>query len=256
MSYFFAAALYALFVWWFSTGAILLFERIPSAGPVPWRALGGSLLLSLGLLGLVHSVSDPSILGAYLAFTSAVFVWGWHEMVFLGGWLTGPRREACPANAHGWRRFWYATEVVLHHELALFATLWFLVALVWDQANQVGMWTFLVLWVMRVSAELNIFLGVRNVTKEFIPARLHYMTSYFRTRRYNPLMPVSLTLSLVALGVVLNCGLNASASSQAAAGAGLVGTMLALAALEHVFLMLPGPDVVLWRWALGKPGPV
>ena len=45
-----------------------------------------------------------------------------------------------------------------------------MVALTWGGANQVGTWTFLVLWVMRLSAKLNVFLGVPNLT-ERVPAR-------------------------------------------------------------------------------------
>lgn len=46
--------------------------------------------------------------------------------------------------------------------------------------NQVAAQTWLVLWVMRLSAKLNIFLGVKNFYEPFLPASLHYLLSYFR----------------------------------------------------------------------------
>jgi hypothetical protein len=36
-------------------------------------------------------------------------------------------------------------------------------------------------------------------------------------------------------------------------GAVLVGTMLALAILEHLMLVLPLDTTALWRWAIRKP---
>ena len=76
-------------------------------------------------------------------------IWGWHEMSFLLGFVTGSRREACAGGCRGWRHFWHATQAILHHELAIAATAVVMVALTWGGANQVGLWTFLVLWVMR-----------------------------------------------------------------------------------------------------------
>jgi putative photosynthetic complex assembly protein 2 len=43
------------------------------------------------------------------------------------------------------------------------------------QPNQVGTGTFAVLWVMRISAKLNLFLGVRNLSEELLPPHLAYL---------------------------------------------------------------------------------
>ncbi len=240
------ATLFALFAWWFGTGAVLLMDRLSPRGLKAGLAAAAALV-GLSVYGLFATAQDPSTVGAYLAFTCALVVWGGHELAFLNGWVTGPRRGTCPPGAKGWKRFWYATEVVLHHELALLATVGIVAYLTWGGVNQVGTWTFVVLWVMRISAKLNIYLGVRNLTEEFIPAHLAYMKSYFRKAHYNPLMPISL---IGAIGVVvLLARATAGAPAPEAAGAALVGTMLGLAALEHAFLMLPVPDALLWKWA-------
>jgi putative photosynthetic complex assembly protein 2 len=58
--------------------------------------------------------------GAYCAFTCALLVWGWHELSFLTGWITGPRRA--PARpARGLARFVQAVQAILWHELAILA---------------------------------------------------------------------------------------------------------------------------------------
>ena len=50
---------------------------------------------------------------------------------------------------------------------------------------------------MRESAKLNLFLGVRNLSEEFLPAHLAYLQSYFRRRSMNMLFPFSVTVSTV-----------------------------------------------------------
>ena len=47
----------------------------------------------------------------------------------------------------GWQRVRYATQTILYHELALLAAAPRSSSLTWNGANQVGLWTFAVLWV-------------------------------------------------------------------------------------------------------------
>lgn len=249
MSTWLPATLFALFAWWFGTGAILYVDRLPPR-TFRWSFLSATLLVTVALHGLVRSSSDDSAFGAYLAFSCALVMWGWHELMFLMGWVTGPRKAACPPAARGWHRFWLATEVVLHHELALAATVGLVVALTWGGSNQVGTLTFVVLWVMRISAKLNIFLGVRNLTEDFIPHHLAYMKSYFRRAHINPLMPISLAGATGFTWLLVRSGIAEGASTHAVAGAALVATMLGLAGLEHLLLMVPVPDALLWKWAM------
>jgi putative photosynthetic complex assembly protein 2 len=247
-------ALFVLGVWWLSTGIVL--------GMVWLRAsthrlsLGAVSALALaGLVGLAWSSQVATSAGAYLAFSSALAVWGWHELTFLLGVVTGPRKEPCPPDARGWRRFALATATVIHHELAMALTLVGVIAITWGAPNQVGAWTFLVMWIMRLSAKFNVFLGVRNLSEEFIPDHLRYLPSYFRRARMNPLMPFSLILaSAVAVRLAAEA-LSLEATPFVLVGRTLVATILALAVVEHVFLALPVPDALLWRWAI-RPRPV
>lgn len=243
------AALIVVAAWWSSTALVLRLVWLPRTTHGASVAVS-SVLASAALYGVWWSSRIESVGAAYLAFAFALVVWAWHELTFLLGLVTGPRRLACPADARGWRRFWLATATVIHHELALAATMLALVALTWGGGNQVATWTYGVLWVMRLSAKLNVFLGVRNVTEEFVPERMRYLISYFRRARMNPLMPLSLgaaALTVIALGA---SAASAGASPFVATSHALVATILALALLEHLFLALPAPDALLWRWVL------
>lgn len=244
------ALAFALLAWWFGTGAILYLHRLPTRTHAS-SGVGLTGLAGLAFVGLILSARSSSVGAAYLAFASALVVWAWHELVFLFGWLTGPRKLPCPEGIREARRFRFATEVVLHHELALAATALLIVGLTWSGPNQVGTWTFAVLWLMRISAKLNVYLGVRNLTEEFIPKHLQYMKSYFRVRRrLNHLMPLSVGLALSGLGWLVWRYHGPSVTEAERVGAMLVGTLLALAALEHLFLVLPVPDKRLWMWAM------
>lgn len=244
-------ALFAVFVWWVGTGAILYLDGLPRGHF--WAIVTGATGLTVfALWSLARSCHDTSAAGAYIAFTCSVVVWGWNELIFLMGYLTGPRKLPCPPEVRGWRRFWYATLTVIHHELALLVTLLLVVGLTHGGANQVGTWTFMVLWLMRLSAKFNVFLGVRNLTEEFIPDHLRYLLSHVRRAPWNPLMPLSLLVSVSVLCWLGSRTLAPGASDFTVASGSLLATLLALAVLEHVFLVVPVPDAVLWRWALGS----
>ena len=140
--------------------------------------------------------------------------------------------------------------MILWHELWLLLSLSLLAALTWNQPNQVGLWTFAVLWCMRASAKLNLFLGVRNLGLEFLPRHLSYLQHYFRKASMNLLMPISVTLSTVVVVWLVREAMTAEPSSATAIGRLLVATMLAMGVLEHWMLVLPMNPSTLWRWAL------
>ncbi len=79
-------------------------------------------------------------------------------------------------------------------------------AVTWGGVNQTGMWTFLVLWIMRQSAKLNIFLGARNLNESFLPAHLKYLQTYFTRKAMNPLFPFSVLLSSLVAWWPGGCG--------------------------------------------------
>jgi putative photosynthetic complex assembly protein 2 len=240
-------ALYALFVWWFGTGAILLLDRLPR--PSRRASLLGATVLALCALGVMHLTAETRTVGAALAaFTAAIVLWGWHEMAFLSGLLTGPNRKPLPVGATGWRRFRLAALTLIHHEIALALTAAGLILWLGDAANPVALCTFLLLWILRLSAKLNLFLGAPNVAEDFLPDDLRYMQTYFARRALNPLFPISVTAgtAFVVWGVAQGSAPGADAFT--AAGWALAGALTALGVLEHWFMALPVREAALWRW--------
>jgi putative photosynthetic complex assembly protein 2 len=246
--------LFTVFIWWFSTGLVLLLDNLPNT-TFRWSVLVSSVLALGALVGLAHTAGQTSVASVYCAFTCALLVWGWHELTFLTGWLTGPRRRAATPGVEGWRRFVEAVAAILWHELGIIVSGLVILAITWGAPNQVGNWTFLVLWAMRASAKLNLFYGVRNLSEEFLPAHLSYMGSYFRRRPMNLLFPFAMVGASAVLALVLMRVFDPAAGVASQTGLILVATMLAMGIVEHWLLVLPLQSTALWRWAMRQRGP-
>ncbi len=243
------AVLFALFVWWFSTGVVLYIVGLPRR-TYGWSMLAATGVLAFALAGVAATANDASAAGAYCAFTCALLVWAWHEMAFLTGYVTGPRPERCPPGSTGWKRFSYASQTLLYHELGILLTAVALFALTYGAPNQIGVWTFLLLWLMRLSAKLNVFFGVPNLSEEFLPDGLGFLKSYFAKRPMNLFFPVSITVSTIVTVLLVQPALGPDATEFEIAGFTLVATLMALAVLEHWLLVLPLPAAALWGWGL------
>lgn len=243
------AVLYALFLWWFSTGVILYLDGLPRR-TFRWSLFGATAVLVLSFFALARSSMDTSGAGAYVAFTSGVLIWGWQEISFLMGFVTGPRKEPCPEGCRGPLHVGHAIGTILYHELAIVAAAIAVVTLTWNAPNQVGTWTFMVLWSMRVSAKLNVFLGVPNLTEEFLPEHLQYLKRYFTKKPMNLLFPISVTASTVVTVLLVQNAMAANASAFETPGFTFLATLMALAVLEHWFLVVPLPTAAVWGWGL------
>jgi putative photosynthetic complex assembly protein 2 len=243
------AVLYAIFLWWFSTGAILWLDRRPR-NTYALSLVGGSMVGAAAIFGLVHTMTQTSPRAAVIAFTSALGVWGWHELSFLTGFISGPRKTSCPPGATGWRRFVLASSTLIYHEIALILTGGVLWAILHTQPNKVGLWTFGVLLVSRLSSKFNLFLGVPNFSTEFFPDHLRYLTSYLRKGPINALFPVSIAAGCALAWAEAAPALRPDATPFEVVGYSLVLALTALALIEHAFMVLPLHDAALWRWAL------
>ena len=243
---------FALFLWWFSTGIILMLDGLPRTA-TRW-SLGIATLIAFGALWGIHRTAQiDTATAAYTGFVGALLVWGWQELAFLTGRLTGPRRHACPHGCGGVRHFIHAVEAILYHELGIIVSGIAILMITYEAPNQTAAWTFLVLWIMRVSAKLNLFLGVRNSGEEFLPAHLAYLKSFFRTRPMNLLFPVSVTAATAATVLLVEGALDPYASPATATGLLLAAALLGLAILEHWMMMLPVRVSALWDWAMRAP---
>lgn len=243
-------SLFGLFAWWFATGLVLGIVGLGRA----WRPLiaAGCVAATVaGLAALVLTRNDVGLAGAYLAFAAALLVWGAQETAFLLGWITGPFRAACPPGLGLAARAGYATRAIIHHELALAASGLAIAAATFAGVNQTGPWTFALLFVLRLSAKLNVFLGVPNITEGFLPREVAHLKSFFARRPMNPLFPLSVTVATVAAVLLVDRAWSAE-DEAAAARATLLAALLGLGLLEHWFLVLPLPVEALWGFA-GRP---
>ena len=249
------ASLLALFVWWFSTGAILWVVKMadkqgPDAG---LRAtIWGLPMLVIGAFGFWWTLDMTSAAGAALAFLSALCLWGWIELAFLTGVVTGPNSYPLPEHTREWERFIRAWGTLAYHEMLLVGTLICLALISSGHANIFGVWTFAVLFFARLSAKLNLYLGVPKINVDFLPSALEHLATYFRIRPLNWLFPISVT----ALSFAIACWLERIYASQTEGqliGFTLLTALTALALLEHWVMVLPIPDEKLWRWMLPAP---
>lgn len=241
--------LFALALWWSATAVVMFLDGLPRA-TYRWTLLGATVIQLAALCGLWETRDDSSVLAAYIAFACAIVTWGWQEVFFLTGAITGSRRHACASDCAGWRHFGHGVQAIAHHEFSLFVAGAVLVAICWNAPNPFGLWTYLVLWGMRQSAKLNLFLGVRNLGVEFLPQHLRYLQSFFRRRGMNALFPWSVLAGAVLVGLLARRTLHPAASAFEEAGFALLTAIALLGLLEHVMLMLPIPADALWRLGL------
>jgi putative photosynthetic complex assembly protein 2 len=244
-----SAALFTLFVWWFSTGAILWLNRRGRA-TYAWSLAAAAVLGAASLFGVAATMKSATPESAVLAFSCALVLWGCHELSFLLGAVTGPSAEPCPSGAAGWRRFRLAASTLIYHEAALAATAAALAAVTVGQPNQVASWTFLTLAICRLSAQFNLFLGVPNFSAEFFPAHLRHLTTYLKKGPANPLFRICVAAGLGLAGFEAWRAFDPQAGAFQVTAFSLLFTLTGLAVLEHLFMVMPVPDAALWRWAL------
>jgi len=246
MYFWISPLIFTIFVWWFSTGLILKINSLPRRF---YRAIFAISIVTLVLAfwGLDISSQEATIAGAYCSFTCAIIIWGWQELAFLLGYITGSRRSDCPVNTGGLLRAWYAFQTINYHELTLLGLGVVLFFINLESINHTGFWTYIILWGMRQSTKVNIFLGVLNFNEAFLPQHLKYLITYFRRRAMNLLMPFSILASLLFLIPIWSRAAS-EASLYEMTSSALLGTLLALGLLEHLFLVLPFPNEWLWKW--------
>ncbi len=238
-----------LLIWFFATGLIAWADNRDRATFTTSLIVAGGVGIA-GLIAIFVSSQSTSAFSIYLAFAGALMVWGWHEVGFLTGAVAGPRREPCDPELRGLDRFTQASATVIYHEIALALTALTLISLSWNAPNQIGATVFVLLFIMRLSTKLNMYVGVPNTSLEILPPHLAYLKSYFGRNR----MTAMLAFSAIAIAAIAawfaSLAIAAPTGSAAMIGASLLFALCLLGAIEHVFLALPFRDGVLWGWAL------
>jgi putative photosynthetic complex assembly protein 2 len=228
-------------LWAASTALIFFLDSLPQK-TFKYSMTAATLLLALSFLGIYIWRNDTSTVAIIASFTASMLVWGWMEMSLYMGYVTGPRKHACPQGCQGAKHFGHAVAVNLWHELAIIAG----AAILWSLDNQMALWTYVMLWLMHLSARLNVFLGVRNVSAEFVPEHMAILRSFLRKKNMNPLFPVScIALTALIIWLAFNSGSQSLPYTIAA-------TLAVIGLLEHILLMLPLPVEKLWHWSQAR----
>ncbi len=248
MEFWLAPALFVTILWFVATGVVLWLNRQPAD---QWA---GSLLVATAVAGAAFGVvlitrESPTTASVYAGFAAALLLWAWHEMSFLMGFVTGPRRTGLPQGTIGWRRFRLATAALIHHEVALALTALALLLASWGHPNPIAAYVFGLLFALRLSTKINIFLGVPHFHDEMLPGHLDYMRSYYGLARTNPLLPVSAVV-VTGLTIAFTIAASRADGNVAATSFALLAVLAGLGILEHLFLLLPVRDNLLWRWAM------
>ncbi|MEM9234998.1 MAG: putative photosynthetic complex assembly protein PuhE [Pseudomonadota bacterium] len=242
--------LFVISLWWAGTALILMGVHRPVR-----HHLGMAQIMTLGTAALtalivpMGTVTSPW--AAFASFAMGIALWAWHEMMFLFGYISGPRKSPCPQNINMGKRFILSTQTVIHHEVMIAIHAAILIALSWGAANSLACQTFLLLWLMRMSTKLMLFFGAPNIADHFLPAHLSYLASYFRKERNQA---VSLLALCLAITITVSMGYGAylaDTGSFAWIGFVLLTSLAALAVLEHLALALPLGESVMWEWAIG-----
>lgn len=242
--------LLTILTWWFSTGLILWLGRTRHEIHMPIMIAATGLAIIAFLV--LFLTSQSTMANAYFAFFAAIILWGWHELSFIFGMITGPRRTECPTTNSWTLRFKSATESILYHEIGLLLTGFVIAFLTLESANKIALYTFAVLWVMRISAKLNLFFGVPHIAVSMMPKRLAYLASYFRQGTISLFFPGSVTAAILAFAALVFLILS-SEHSQTSVGLVLVTTLLALAIFEHWCLIIPFDETAIWAtWFKNK----
>lgn len=243
-----AAALFALALWWLGTGIVLHLQQRLQVQVRPRRRVLGVAVTALGALAtlaLVTVAGTGGTLASLAGFTAAIVLWGTLELSHLLGLVTGTHEAPCPEGTGAGRRFRLALGTSLWHELSVLGAGALLLALLADAPNPAGLHTFLVLWMMRWSAKLNLFFGVPNFSTEWFPKRLAHVASYIRHAPVSAFYPVSLTLAVIAFIALARLALTVPAGDSLAHA--LPAALLLLAIAEHVFMAVPIADTRLWN---------
>jgi putative photosynthetic complex assembly protein 2 len=228
-------------LWAASTALIFFLDSLPQR-TFKWSMTAATLLLALSFYGIWTWRNDTSTFAILASFTASMLVWGWMEMSLYMGYVTGPRKQHCEHGCHGAKHFGHAVSVNLWHELAIIAG----AATLWSLDNQMALWTYVMLWLMHLSARLNVFLGVRNVSAEFVPEHMAVLRSFLRKKNMNPLFPIScVALAALTIWLAFNSGSQSLPYTIAA-------TLAVIGLLEHVLLMLPLPVEKLWHWSQAR----
>jgi putative photosynthetic complex assembly protein 2 len=224
-------------IWWASTAILIFLNFIPGARPLVF--LVSLLAAALSANWLLRNKHNQSVRGSYLAFTTGLLLWAFVESSLYTGYVVGidpGLTESVPPSVTS---FALAVQASLFHEVLVLVLGLSAIYLMRDATNRFGLYIFLTFWFFHQSAKLNVFFGVANTGSHFLPETVSGLQPFMHTQPMNYLFPFSVTINTLVAWHLVRRGLIRDELPWKRVGYILVGTMAALAAAEHWFLVLP-----------------
>ena len=241
------AIVIAVSAWWLLTGIALLLVHQPQK--VAHRGfIAHSIFTLAAWIYLPFNAATASPIGVAGGFLLGLTIWGWLEISYLLGYVNGPNHKVYTGGPSTWQRFKGALATTIYHEATVLTSVALLVAMSVDQPNRTACYTVTVLCLMRWSAKLNLFFGVRAFNDRWLPDHLHYLTSYLRVGSASWLLPISTLAGFFITFEIYELAEQSSVMSTQLS-LYLVASLMLLASIEHIFLLFPVNEAALWRWA-------
>lgn len=234
----------ALSVWWLGTGVVLYLHQTLSRNHEFTRnsLIGVATLCLVALVTTQHGTNAASIVASFIA---AVTLWGVVELSYYLGYVTGVHTRPCPPDIAGVDRFRLALGTSVWHELMVLTLGVALTVLLFSSSNPTGLLTFLVLWLMRWSAKLNLFLGVPHFQPDWFPVQFHYLKSYLKRSPVSWFFPLSIGAALLVMGHWIQLSISSTGANVLTHS--LPAALLALAIVEHGLMAVPVSESRLWN---------
>ncbi len=230
-------ALYSIVFWWLSTAAIIYFNFQPAYRATVFSA---ALILMLGAIYMLYTHrQSETVMGAFITFTAGSIIWAFVEVSFYTGYIVGPQVRPIFTVGPSVIGFFKAIHRSLYHEGLVLGLVVLMLLLSIGAKNKFGVYTFLMYWFMHQSAKLNIFLGVANTGREFVPDTVADMTQYMTIAHMNWLFPFSITFCTLLVTKLLKKTGEEQEPAWRRVGFSIIGTMALMALLEHWLLVLP-----------------
>jgi putative photosynthetic complex assembly protein 2 len=241
-------AAYAVIFWWGATAAIIFLNFQSELRPMLFWTSFSLAAASFWLLW--RQRNDETVRGAYIGFTGGTLIWAFVECSFYTGYIVGPRVRPIFRIGPSWASFLGAIHQSLYHELLVLGLAAAISFVAYRSKNKFGLYTFLVLWLMHQSTKINVFLGVVNINKQFVPDTVEQITQYMTIASMNWAFPFSITICTIVAYRILS-RVHTATSRFVKVGFVLVGVMSILGLLEHWLLVLP-LDKTLWDIAIHR----
>ena len=234
----------ALSVWWIGTGVVLYLQQTLSRNHEFTRnsLIGVATLCIATLIITKHGVAASAIIASFIA---AVSLWGVIELSYYLGYITGIHTRPCPTHASNKNRFRLALGASLWHELLVLALGIALFVMLFGATNPTGLFTYCVLWLMRWSAKLNLFLGVPHFKPDWFPTQFNYLKTYLKQSPVSWFFPLSIGAALLVMAHWIQLSVNSTGANVLTHS--LPAALLALAIIEHGLMALPVSESRLWN---------